>query len=135
MLKTEGVLHFTIPVKDLDRSEKFYADILGMERIRRNDHMVFLRAGGKDCFVLTYSEKPIDPNPPMQHEIHHAFRVSGEEYDRAKAFLASQGVTIFMEEDRRSGTFQGRSAYFYDPDRNVIEIMHLVRGPVSENEQ
>ena len=26
MLKTEGVLHFTIPVKDLDRSEKFYTD-------------------------------------------------------------------------------------------------------------
>jgi hypothetical protein len=24
MLKIEGVLHFTIPVKDLDRSEKFY---------------------------------------------------------------------------------------------------------------
>jgi len=25
MPKVEGVLHFTIPVKDLDRSEKFYA--------------------------------------------------------------------------------------------------------------
>ena len=43
-------------------------------------------------------------------------------------------LRIFKEEARRSGTFQGRSAYFHDPDRNVVEIMHLVRGPVSEAE-
>jgi predicted enzyme related to lactoylglutathione lyase len=24
MLKTQGVVHFTIPVKDLDRAERFY---------------------------------------------------------------------------------------------------------------
>ncbi len=133
MIKTEGLLHFTIPVKDLDRSERFYTDILGMERLRRNDHMVFMQAG-EDCFVLTYSEKPIDPNAGDAHDIHHAFRVSGAEYDRAKTFLASKGVRIFKEEDRRSGTFQGRSAYFHDPDRNVIEIMDLKRGPVGEHD-
>ena len=43
MIRTEGVLHFTIPVKDLDRSEKFYTEILGMEKIRRTGHMVFTR--------------------------------------------------------------------------------------------
>ena len=134
MLKTEGVLHFTIPVKDLERSERFYVDVMGMERIRRTGHMVFMRAGD-DNFVLTYSEKPIDPNPPGKHEIHSAFRMSPDEYDRAKQFLAAKGVTIFKEEDRRTGTFQGRSAYFLDPDSNVIEIMHLVRGPVGEKEQ
>jgi catechol 2,3-dioxygenase-like lactoylglutathione lyase family enzyme len=135
MLKTEGVLHFTIPVKDLDRSEKFYTEILGMEKVRRTGHMVFLRAAGRDNFVLTYSEKPIDPNPIGRHEIHSAFRLSAQEYDRAKSFLASQGIEIFKEENRGSGTFQGRSAYFLDPDRNVIEIMDLVRGPVGESEQ
>jgi len=135
MLKTEGVLHFTIPVKNLDRAEKFYTEIMGMEKVRRNDRMVFMRAAGKDCFVLTYSEKPIDPNPPNRHEIHHAFRLTAQEYDRAKAFLASKGIEIFKEENRRAGTFQGRSAYFHDPDHNVIEIMDLVRGPVGENEQ
>jgi len=133
MLKTQGVVHFTIPVKDLDRSEKFYSEIMGMERLRRNDHMVFMRAG-EDCFVLTYSEKPVDPNAGDAHDIHHAFRVSAPDYDAAKAFLAQRGIRIFKEEDRRSGTFQGRSAYFHDPDRNVIEIIDLVRGPVAEGE-
>ena len=133
MLKTEGVVHFTIPVKDLDRAERFYTEIMGMERIRRNNHMVFMRAR-QDCFVLTYSENPIDPNPGNAHDIHHAFRVTSQEYDRAKTFLAQKGIQILKEEDRRSGTFQGRSAYFHDPDRNVLEIIDLVRGPVAEGE-
>jgi catechol 2,3-dioxygenase-like lactoylglutathione lyase family enzyme len=133
MLKTQGVVHFTIPVKDLDRSEKFYTEIMGMERLRRNSHMVFMRSG-EDCFVLTYSEKPIDPNAGNAHDIHHAFRVTAQDYERAKVFLAERGISIFKEEDRRSGTFQGRSAYFHDPDRNVLEIIDLVRGPVAEGE-
>jgi catechol 2,3-dioxygenase-like lactoylglutathione lyase family enzyme len=120
-------------VKDLDRAEKFYTEIMGMERLRRNSHMVFMRAGA-DCFVLTYSQKPVDPNAGDAHDIHHAFRVTTQDYDRAKIFLAEKGSRIFKEEDRRSGTFQGRSAYFHDPDRNVLEIIDLVRGPVAEGE-
>jgi catechol 2,3-dioxygenase-like lactoylglutathione lyase family enzyme len=133
MLKTQGVVHFTIPVKDLDRAERFYTEVMGMERLRRTGHMVFMRAG-TDCFVLAYSENPIDPNPGDAHEIHHAFRVSAAEYDRAKTYLAERGVRIFKEEERHSGTFHGRSAYFHDPDRNVLEIIDLVRGPVAEGE-
>jgi catechol 2,3-dioxygenase-like lactoylglutathione lyase family enzyme len=133
MLKIEGVLHFTIPVKDLDRSEKFYTEVLGLEKLRRNNHMVFLRVAGDDYVVLTYSENPIDPNPGNAHDIHSAFRVTAEEYDRAKTLLASKGITIFKEEDRRTGTFRGRSAYFHDPDRNVIELMDLQEAPGTRN--
>ena len=119
MLKTEGVLHFTIPVKDLDRSEKFYTEILGMEKIRRNNHMVFMRSG-TNCFVLTYSENEINPNRDLAHDIHHAFIVSADEYDRAKELLPTQGVRIFKEEDREHGTFRGRSAYRGHPYRRPI---------------
>jgi catechol 2,3-dioxygenase-like lactoylglutathione lyase family enzyme len=132
MLKLDNLVHFTIPVKELDRSEKFYTEILGLKRIRRNDHMVFMRAPGDTHFVLTYSENPVDPNKGDKHEIHTAFQVSPEEYERAKAFLASKNIMIFKEEDRRSGTFHGRSAYFHDPDRNVIEIIDLTKPPQAE---
>ena len=88
MLKTQKLVHFTIPVKDLDRSEKFYTDILGFQKVRRNPHMVFMRSG-QDHFVLTHSEKPIDPNPGDNHEIHTAFLVDPAEYDRA--MLAAHG--------------------------------------------
>ena len=98
MLKTEGVLHFTIPVKDLDRSEKFYTEILGMEKLRKTDHMVFMRASGT-CLVLTYSENEINPNRGLKHEIHSAFTVTPQEYDRAMKWLPSQGIPVFKEED------------------------------------
>lgn len=127
MITTKGLVHFTIPVKDLDVSEKFYTELLDLEPVRRNPHMVFIRARGDHdtFFVLTLSEKPIDPNPGNQHDIHTAFRVDADEYDRAKQELAEKGIEIIKEEDRDTGTFQGRSAYFHDPDRNVVEIIDL----------
>jgi catechol 2,3-dioxygenase-like lactoylglutathione lyase family enzyme len=133
MIKTHGVLHFTIPVKDLDRSEKFYKEVFGFERVRRNKHMVFLHSGN-DNFVLTYSDTPVNPNPPDGTAIHSAFRVTPEEYDRALKFLTEKGIRILKEEMREDGTFQGRSTYFEDPDRNVLEIMDLRRGPVPEGQ-
>src|SRR6476620_4862196 len=122
MIKTHGVLHFTIPSKNLDRSEKFYREIFGFEPVRRNKHMVFMSCSG-DNFGITYSEKPVDPNPEEGTSIHSAFRVTPEEYDRAMKVLADKRITILTAEDRDSRTFQGRSAYFEDPDRNVLEIM------------
>ena len=133
MLNLSNVVHFTIPVKELDRSEHFYVKLLGLERVRRTGHMLFMRCGEAN-FVLTLSENAIDPNKGDKHEIHTAFLVSAQDYDRAKQILAQHDVRVFKEEDRRSGTFQGRSAYFHDPDRNVIEIIDLEKGPVFETQ-
>jgi catechol 2,3-dioxygenase-like lactoylglutathione lyase family enzyme len=130
-MKAEAVLHFTIPVKDLDRSEDFYTGVLGLTKVRRNNHMIFMRCG-ETYFVLTLSENPIAPNVGDKHDIHTAFIYRGERYDAMKQELAAKGVPVFKEEMREHGTFQGRSAYFHDPDRNVIEIMDLRGEPVPE---
>jgi len=127
MLKTEGVLHFTIPVKNLDRAEKFYGEILGFKKIGRTDRIVFMRAGD-DYFNLTYSENPITLNAAGRHEIHSAFRVTPQAYEEALRSLPANGVEIFKQEDRRVGVFVGRSAYIRDPDGNVIEFIDLVRA-------
>jgi len=131
MLKTEGVLHFTIPVKDLDRSEKFYTDILGFQKIGRTAHIVFLRAG-EDYFNLTYSENPVAPNVGNKHEIHSAFRMTPQAYDEALTMLPAKGIEIFKQEERRAGVFVGRSAYIHDPDSNVIEFIDLARPPAGQ---
>jgi catechol 2,3-dioxygenase-like lactoylglutathione lyase family enzyme len=130
-MKAEALLHFTIPVKDLDRSEAFYTGILGLTKVRRNNHMVFMRCNDS-YFVLTLSENPIEPNVGDKHDIHTAFVFRGENYDRMKTMLAEKGHRIFKEENREHGTFRGRSAYFHDPDRNVIEIMDMKGEPVPE---
>jgi catechol 2,3-dioxygenase-like lactoylglutathione lyase family enzyme len=122
MIKTKGLVHFTIPVKDIQRSKQFYQDILGFEVVGENNHMVFCKAQD-DHFVLTHSEQPVDPNVGDKHEIHHAFYVDPDEYDRAVTYLAGKGITFFKEEQREKGVFTGRSGYFHDPDRNVIELL------------
>ena len=127
MLKFEGVLHFTIPVKNLDRSEKFYTEVLEFKKIGRSDRIVFMRAND-DYFNLTYSENPITLNAEGRHEIHSAFRMTSQSYDEALKILQSKGIEIFKQEDRRTGIFIGRSAYIRDPDGNVIEFIDLVRA-------
>jgi catechol 2,3-dioxygenase-like lactoylglutathione lyase family enzyme len=130
-MKAEAILHFTIPVKNLDCSEAFYSDILGLTKLRRNNHMVFMRCEGS-YFVLTLSENDINPNMGDKHDIHTAFVYRGERYDEMKSFLGNKNIHIIKEEIREHGTFRGRSAYFHDPDRNVIEIMDLQGEPVPE---
>jgi len=132
-IELQKLVHFTIPVTDLDHAEAFYTGLLGLKKVRRSPHMCFLRCGD-DLFVLTRSERPIDPNPPDRHEIHTAFLVQGDAYDAALKTLAEHGVRVFLEEARDRGTFQGRSAYFHDPDGNVLELIDLTNDPLSDRE-
>lgn len=123
MIKMKGLTHFTIPVKDLKKSKAFYCETLGFDLVRENPHMVFCKCQD-DYFVLTYSENPVDPNPGDSHDIHTAFYVDSDEYDRALVYLKENGINVFKDEKRQGdATFTGRSAYFHDPDRNVIELL------------
>ena len=126
MIKTKGIVHFTLSVSDTDRSEAFYRDVLGLTVVQKipSVGMVFL-ASGDDYVILTKSKTPINPNPGNEFFVHHAFRIDVEEYDNAIAHLKQNGVEIIFEEDRRDGLFIGRQAYFHDPDRNVLEITAL----------
>ena len=128
MIETKGVVHFTIPVSDTERSEAFYRDVVGLRIIQRVPAvgMVFM-VSGNDHVILTRSKTPIDPNPGKEFLIHHAFRVDVDKYDNAIDHVRSHGVDVFFEEDRRDGVFIGRQAYFHDPDRNVLEISALER--------
>lgn len=128
MIKMKGLTHFTIPVTDLRKSKDFYIDTLGFDFVRENPHMVFCKCEN-DYFVLTRSENPVDPNPGDSHDIHTAFYVDSDEYDRALKYLAEQGIRVFKDEERHGdATFTGRSAYFHDPDRNVIELLDSDKG-------
>ncbi len=51
MVKTQGVVHFSLPVTDLERSAKFYSELLGMKIVQKTPRMVFLKCGD-DYFIL-----------------------------------------------------------------------------------
>lgn len=125
MIETKGVCHFTIAVTDSKRSTAFYTDVLGLKLLRANHErgMVFLDSGG-DCLVLMRTDTTIAPT--RQRDAHHAFKVDSDKYEAAVQELKDKGIEIILEEERKEGSVvNGRSAYFPDPDGNVLEIVDV----------
>jgi len=123
MIEPRSVVHFSIAVSDLERSRKFYTEVLGLKLVQNAPAggMVFLKAGD-DHVILARSDAPLARNAKDSRRAHHAFKVDADKYDDAKAFLASKGVEVFEEEDRKTGVFVGRQFYIHDPDGTVIEF-------------
>jgi catechol 2,3-dioxygenase-like lactoylglutathione lyase family enzyme len=123
MIEPEGVVHFSIAVSDLERSRKFYTEVLGLKLVQNAPAigMVFLRAGN-DHVILAKVDSSLKRDPKETRRAHHAFKVDAGKYDDAKASLASKGVEVFEEEDRKKGVFVGRQFYIRDPDGTVIEF-------------
>jgi len=123
MIEPRSVVHFSIAVSDLERSRRFYTEVLGLKLVQNAlaGGMVFLKAGD-DHVILAKSDAPLERNPKDSRRAHHAFKVDADKYDDAKTFLAAKGVEVFEEEDRKRGVFVGRQFYIHDPDGTVIEF-------------
>jgi glyoxylase I family protein len=121
-----GVAHFSIPVSDVDRSVKFYTEIVGCKFLSQTSDkgITFLDAGGV-CVLLIKRPAPIVTGPPeMSNGVHHAFMIDAAEYRVAVQGLRAKGVEIFFEEDRRGGAIDGPRAYFRDPDGTALEFIN-----------
>ena len=123
MIEPRGVVHFGIAVSDLEASRKFYTEVLGLKLVNDGSAygMVFLRAGD-DHVNLTRNDTPLQRSTVDSRRAHHAFKIDASQYDQAKAFLASRGVDVFDEKNRKTGVFVGRQFYVRDPDGTVIEF-------------
>jgi catechol 2,3-dioxygenase-like lactoylglutathione lyase family enzyme len=124
MVKTRGVVHFSLPVTDLDRSARFYSELLGMKIVQKTPRMVFLKCGDDDYLILAKGSSPLKYDSPKDTPVHHAFKVAAEDFEPALEFLRQSGVEVFNVEDRQDGVFLGPQAYFLDPDGNKLEIHH-----------
>jgi catechol 2,3-dioxygenase-like lactoylglutathione lyase family enzyme len=122
----KGVAHFSIPVSDVDRSVKFYTDIVGCKFFgqRPDKGITFLDAGGV-CVLLIKKAAPIAKGPlEMSDGVHHAFMIDAAEYQAAVDNLRKNGIDVFFEEDRRNGVIDGPRAYFRDPDGTTLEFIN-----------
>lgn len=121
MIKTQGVLHFSLAVADLDRSRKFYEGVLGLKVVEQSPRMVFLQTGD-DYLILAKGNDPIKYGTNKASPVHHAFKVKPEDFQSSIDHLRQNGVEVFNIENRAEGVFWGPQAYFLDPDGNKLEI-------------
>lgn len=124
MVKLRSFVHLSIPVSDVGRSTRFYADVVGCRHLATVAHgtMAFLDAAGT-CLILVKREPPINRTSEDHGGVHHSFAVEG--YPAALDHLRANGVPITFEEDRQGGVVNGPRAYFHDPDGTVFEFIDL----------
>jgi catechol-2,3-dioxygenase len=125
-IKTTGILHFTIGVRDHIAAAKFYADVLSCKHMRSNERYSFMECGGT-YFVLAKIPHHVNPNNPDEDAHHHAFLVEKGEFDRAMEILKVRGIRLVKYSDENHHSFPGRHAYFHDADGNCIEICYLYK--------
>jgi len=123
MIEIKGIGHFSIPVSDVEKSAKWYSDVVGCRLLRGDKRQAFMDAGGT-CILL------VKENDPVVHSdttdlAHQAFVISPEQYATIGDHLAKHGVEILYAEDREGGTVNGPRTYFRDPDGHRLEFIDL----------
>ena len=123
VLKIEGVTHWSIPVNDLNASEEFYGELLGLTARGRlgNNTMSCFNVGDHDILLCERS-RPVDGSAAEDGGAHHSFTVSAEVFEEACREFRQRGVRIDHLTYRARGFFTGRELYFFDPSGNRLEL-------------
>ena len=115
--------HFGVDVSDLDRAERFYTDMLGLEVARRfGQHQVLLRCGGQMLALFARTDLPPRQTERIDNPLgkgHHAFKVAREDFLAMRARFDAQGVPTHGPIDWGDHD----CLYFLDPDGNLLEIV------------
>ena len=132
-MKVKSLYHVGIPVDDLDRAQKFYTEVLGMQlmdrvggnpnnpdaleihgKVQRLDR---LRCGNDDV-VLFERPRPIRRDALDQDGIaHQAFDMDWNDYD--EALKKAKELGKFHRIVERSS---GKTIYMFDTEGNYLEL-------------
>ena len=122
MLKVEGIDHVALAVRDVERSIRWYGDLLGLERRFADvwgDVPAFISAGTTSIALFPVRDGAAKP-PPGRDSIamlHLAFRVDAAGFAHAKEELTRRGIAWEFSDHEVS-----HSIYFDDPDGHHLEI-------------
>ena len=131
MLDLRRSHHVAICVTDLERSKRFYEEVLGLREIPRPPFTVagawYELPDGTQVHLIVHSN-PRTLRRTRAVDIldgHVAFRVA--DYDRAVEHLKTHGVECF---ELPQNVTPWKQLYFTDPDGNEIEL-NVDRNPPS----
>ena len=94
-LKIEGVTHWSMPVNDLDESERFYGELLGFNlRGRLGNSGMTCVSVGENNILLCQREQPVNSERVGEGAVHHSFTVSPETFEQACKVFYQQKVNV-----------------------------------------
>ncbi len=124
MIRPDRIGHVVIKVRDLERSRRFYSEVLGLQVMKDAPQIraCFLASGGRDHHEIALFEvgsQAEDPRPNQVGLMHIAFRLRSEEELRlAYRDLKEKGVPISFTVNHGVS----KSIYFRDPDGHELEL-------------
>ena len=122
-IKIEGVTHWSIPVNDIEESEKFYGDLLGLKHLGRLGNAVMSCFNvGDHNILLCEREHPVRDASEVEQRVHHSFTVRPDSFVESCKALHENKVPIVELTYRAKGYFTGRELYFLDPSGNRLEL-------------
>jgi catechol 2,3-dioxygenase-like lactoylglutathione lyase family enzyme len=126
--RLDRVIETCLHVDDLDRAGAFYEGVLGLTLMTGDSRFRAYDVGGKSALLLfrrggTHDTVRLPGGTVPPHggdgQLHVAFAVKAAELSTWEARLAEHGIAI---EGRMEWPAGGRSLYFRDPDRHLLEL-------------
>ena len=115
---TDGFAELTLETRDLAGLEAFYGDVLGLERLAREDDRIWLAAGAHARLGLWAPGEKEFGDRGGAH-VHFAFSAAPGRLDALAERLRSHGADVRGPEEHDGGD---RSLYVEDPEGNVVEV-------------
>jgi catechol 2,3-dioxygenase-like lactoylglutathione lyase family enzyme len=120
-MQLEGIDHVALAVRDVERSAKWYVDVLGFERLHQgmwNGIPTFIGKGNTAIALFPVRGEQLEPGTRGTIEmLHLAFRASGKNFLGAQEELKRRGIKFEFQDHEIS-----HSIYFHDPDGHELEI-------------
>ena len=124
MIRTNGLNHLALPVRDPERSARFYAELFNMEITSSSPDGAFIRTiGHRDMIALSHSDVKI---PSARNKMHFGFWVEPEQFDAALRVIEESSVKKVSEPSRRE---IGSYVFIADPDGYTVEIFECLEPP------
>ena len=129
-MRIVGLHHVTLPCVDLERSRRFYRDVIGLAELDRPPFPVpgcWFALGPSQLHLFDHTDGTIRRSPTIDtRDLHVAIAVS--DVEAVIQSLVSHGYSEQLPEDhpqhirRGSGIAPFAQVFVKDPDRHILEL-------------